>query len=109
MIAEKFEAIVSLGIANSRMKDFFDLWVLTRHSELDPSTLRRAITATLERRTTALPARTPIGLSNDFSADATKQTQWRAFVKKNRLDAPPLLQVVAHLRAFFESTLGKVA
>jgi len=109
VIAEKFEAIVSLGIANSRMKDFFDLWVLTRHSELDPSILRRAITATFERRTTALPTTTPIGLSDELSADATKQTQWRAFVKKNRLDAPPLPQVVAHLRTFFDSTLGKVA
>lgn len=109
VIAEKFEAIVSLGIANSRMKDFFDLWVLTRHSELDPSTLRRAITATFSRRTTALPATTPIGLSDEFSADAIKQTQWRAFMTKNHLDAPPLPQVVAHLRAFFESTFGKVA
>lgn len=109
VIAEKFEAIVSLGIANSRMKDFFDLWVLTRRSELDPTTLRRAITATFVRRTTALPATTPIGLSDDFATDATKQTQWRAFVTKNRLDAPPLPQVVAHLRTFFESTVGKVA
>lgn len=107
VIAEKFEAIVSLGIANSRMKDFFDLWVLTRHSELDSTILRRAITATFERRTTALPATTPIGLSDEFSADATKQTQWRAFVTKNRLDAPQLPQVVAHLRAFFESTLRR--
>jgi len=109
VIAEKFEAIVSLGIANSRMKDFFDLWVLTRHSELDSAILRRAITATFARRTTALPFRTPIGLSDEFSADATKQTQWRAFAMKNRLDAPPLPQVVTHLRKFFESTLGAVA
>ena len=109
VIAEKFEAIVSLGIANSRMKDFFDLWVLTRHSELDSATLRRAITATFARRATALPATTPIGLSDELSRDATKQTQWRAFVTKNRLDAPPLPRVVAHLRTFLESILGKVA
>lgn len=109
VIAEKFEAIVSLGIANSRMKDFFDLWVLTRHSELDSAILRRAITATFARRATALPTTTPIGLSDEFSADAIKQTQWRAFVTKNRLDAPPLPLVVAHLRMFLESILGKVA
>jgi hypothetical protein len=109
VIAEKFEAIVSLGIANSRMKDFFDLWVLTRHSELDTAILRRAITATFERRATALPTATPIGLSDEFATDATKQTQWRAFGTKNRLDAPPLPLVVAHLRAFLESILGKVA
>ncbi len=109
VIAEKFEAIVSLGIANSRMKDFFDLWVLTRHSELDTATLRRAITATFERRATALPTATPIGLSDEFATDATKQTQWRAFVTKNRLGAPTLPLVVAHLRTFLESILGKVA
>lgn len=91
------------------MKDFFDLWVLTRLSELDPTTLRRAIIATFARRTTALPTTTPIGLSDEFSSDASKQTQWRAFVTKNHLDAPPLPQIVAHLRTFLESTLGKVA
>lgn len=109
VIAEKFEAIVSLGIANSRMKDFFDLWVLTRQSEFDSAILRRAITATFARRATALPATTPIGLSDEFSADAAKQIQWRAFVTKNRLDAPPLPQIVAHLRTFFGSVLGKIA
>lgn len=105
VIAEKFEAIVSLGIANSRMKDFFDLWVLARHSELDPKTLRRAIAATFSRRATALPTTTPVGLSDEFSADTTKQTQWQAFVTKNRLAAPFLPQVVAHLRTFFETIL----
>lgn len=109
VIAEKFEAIVSLGIANSRMKDFFDLWVLTRHSELDSAILRRAITATFACRATALPATTPIGLSDEFATDTTKQTQWRAFMTKNRLDVPPLPQVVAHLRTFLESILGKAA
>lgn len=69
VIAEKFAAITSLGIANSRMKDFFDLWVLTRHSELDATILRRAITATFARRGTALPANTPVGLSEEFAAD----------------------------------------
>jgi len=58
---------VFLGIANSRMKDFFDLWVLAQRSELDRSTLRRAITTTFERRTTALPATALIGLSDEFA------------------------------------------
>lgn len=59
VIAEKLHAIVTLGIANSRMKDFFDLWVLTRHSELDTTILRRAIAATFARRGTALPKNSP--------------------------------------------------
>lgn len=50
VIAEEFEAITSLGIANSRMKDFFDLCVLTRHSELNTAVLRQAIAATFARR-----------------------------------------------------------
>jgi integrase len=90
VIAEKFHAIVTLGIANSRMKDFFDLWVLTRHSELDAAILRRAVTATFARRGTVLPTNTPVGLSNEFAADLTKQTQWRAFTTRNQLTAPDL-------------------
>lgn len=95
VIAEKFEAIVSLGIANSRMKDFFDLWVLTRHSALDAVILRRAVTATFMRRGTPLPTAAPVGLSDEFAADATKQTQWRAFVARNQLEAQRILRNVA--------------
>jgi hypothetical protein len=83
--------------------------VLTRHSELDSTTLRRAITATFVRRATALPTTTPIGLADEFSTNATRQTQWWAFVTKNRLDAPSLPQVIAHIRTFFESTLRILA
>ena len=100
-VAEKFEAIVSLGMGNSRMKDFFDLWVLTQNSVLDPKTLRAAITATFERRGTAIPTSTPVGLSDDFALDRIKQTQWRAFITKNRLKAPPLSEVVTLLSHFF--------
>jgi hypothetical protein len=106
VIAEKFEAITSLGIANSRMKDFFDLWVLTRHSELDAAILRQAVTATFARRGTPLPTTTPpVGLSIEFAADANKLTQWRAFTSRNKLDAPSLEMVVKHLREFFQSAL----
>lgn len=105
VIAEKFHAIASLGMANSRMKDFFDLWVLTQHSVLDTSVLNRAITATFGRRGTALPTTTPLGLSDEFAADNAKQTQWRAFVGRNQLAAPELQIVVHHLRRFLESIL----
>jgi len=105
VIAEKFEAIVSLGITNSRMKDFFDLWVLARHSKLQPGILRTAITATFDRRGTAMPTATPIGLSDESAADRGKQTQWRAFIAKNRLDAPPLQEVVTLLRDFLTGAL----
>ncbi len=106
-IAEKFEAIVSLGMGNSRMKDFFDLWVLTRNSELKPKTLRAAVEATFDRRGTVIPASTPIGLSDEFASDRIKQTQWRAFIAKNRLNAPELGEIVTLLRNYFVSTLGQ--
>jgi hypothetical protein len=106
VIAEKFEAITSLGIANSRMKDFFDLWVLTRHSELDATILRQAVVATFTRRGTPLPASAPVGLSDEFVADAAKQTQWRAFIAKNKLSAPTLAEVVAHLREFLLASIS---
>ncbi|MGH8453557.1 MAG: nucleotidyl transferase AbiEii/AbiGii toxin family protein, partial [Nevskiales bacterium] len=101
VIAEKFEAVVSLGIANSRMKDYFDLWVLARHLQFDPVILRQAIEATFARRGTALARFAPLGLSNEFSADPIKQKQWRAFIASNKLTAPDLKEVVAILREFF--------
>lgn len=100
VVAEKFEAIVSLGIANTRMKDFFDLWVLAKHSELDGATLRRAIVTTFERRGTQLPADIPFGLTDDFTHDDQKQKQWRAFLQKNALEPMPLHEVVLVIRQF---------
>ena len=101
-VAEKYQTMVSLGIANSRMKDFFDLWVLATQSEFDGATICRAIAATFERRQTALPTDTPLALTPDFSGDETKQTQWRAFIRKGRLriEAAGLEEVVALLEQF---------
>jgi hypothetical protein len=88
------------------MKDFFDLWVLTRNWELDTSILSRAVRATFARRGTELPTSTPVGLSDEFAADQTKQTQWRAFTARNQLATPELQVVVQHLRQFLESAIG---
>jgi hypothetical protein len=74
VVAEKLEALVSLGVANSRMKDFFDLWAISRTFAFEGTVLMHAIKATFERRTTALPAQTPFGLSEAFAADPAKQT-----------------------------------
>lgn len=87
VIAEKFEAIVSLGMANSRLKDYFDLWVLANYSELDGATLQQAIAATFERRKTAIPEGLPLGLTDEFTKDPGKETQWKAFLRKNGIDA----------------------
>jgi Nucleotidyl transferase AbiEii toxin, Type IV TA system len=80
------------------MKDYFDLWVLLRDSPLDKHTLSQAIAATTQRRGTVKPLGLPIGLSEQFAQDRQKQNQWRAFIKRNQLDAPSLDDVVAFLR-----------
>ena len=98
VIAEKFEALISLGMINTRLKDYFDICVILTTTELDQNLLGEAIAATLVRRKMGLPASLPVGLSEEFSSDGQKITQWNAFIKKNQLDAPNLDVVVTILR-----------
>ena len=79
VIAEKFHAMVVLGRANSRMKDYYDVWMLTSAFEIVPERLRRAIVSTFASRSTAIPAEVPDGLSDAFATDPGKQRQWDAF------------------------------
>jgi len=109
VVAEKLEALTSLGMLNSRMKDFFDLWVLAKHSDFDGSVLLRAVTATFERRSTAVPQGLPIGLSDEFINDDQKGKQWQAFLRKNALHPMPLAIVIADLREFLLPVLDAVA
>lgn len=87
VIAEKFQAMVALGIANSRMKDFYDIWRIAQILKPDGSILVQAILATFKQRKTELTDQLPFVLSDEFRLDAGKQRQWKAFVKKNRIDA----------------------
>jgi predicted nucleotidyltransferase component of viral defense system len=98
VVAEKYQAIVNLGIANTRMKDYFDLWILARHATIDRTILNQAIQATFERRGTPIPTDMLLGLSAVFAADPAKQQQWKAFLSKNKLKAPELLEVVVVLQ-----------
>lgn len=100
VVAEKLEASVSLGMLNSRMKDYFDLWVLVTYAEFDNAILRKAIQATFERRSTPLPAKLPIGLSDEFANDGQKNKQWLAFLHKNGIAPKPLAEIVTDLRNF---------
>ena len=97
VIAEKYQAMVMLGMANSRMKDFYDLAVIARRTELDGATLAGAIAATFARRSTALPTVRPLALTSQFSEDETKRRQWQAFLNKNRLTGAALTDTVALL------------
>ncbi len=101
VIAEKFHAVCLLGLANTRMKDYFDLWVLLDDTTLEAPVMRRAIDATFERRKMALPTTVPVGLTDTFARDLTKQTQWKAFLKKNQLGPIVLAEVVNRLRGAF--------
>lgn len=102
VIAEKFEAMVKLGIGNTRLKDFHDLMVLSRQFEFDGDLLSQAIKATFARRGTPLPAEAPIALTNAFFNDASKQVQWRAFMERMNLkvEGMSLEEVVTVLRNF---------
>ncbi len=97
VIAEKYQAMVMLGQANSRLKDFFDLAVIARRTELDGATLAAAIAATFARRQTHLPTERPLALTRQFSEDAAKLRQWQAFLNKNRIEAGSLSDTVSLL------------
>jgi hypothetical protein len=100
VVAEKFEALVTLGVANSRLKDFYDLWVISRTFELRQAALVGAVQRTFERRGTALPSDIPVGLTDEF-AEAWA-AQWRAFLGRDRMAAAPdaFAVTIADLRAF---------
>ncbi|MCK9214887.1 MAG: nucleotidyl transferase AbiEii/AbiGii toxin family protein [Rhodoferax sp.] len=97
VIAEKYQAMVMLGQANSRMKDFYDLAVIGSRTELDGATLAVAIAATFARRNTALPTERPLALTHQFSEDPAKVRQWQAFLNKNHISAGPLADTVSLL------------
>ncbi len=101
-IAEKFHAMVLLDIRNSRMKDFYDMWLMANTWTFDMWSLRKAIFASFERRGSTIPAGVPFALTNDFLNDPQKKQQWGAFV--SRLNpgeaAPSLEEVGAVLRGF---------
>jgi predicted nucleotidyltransferase component of viral defense system len=102
VVAEKFQALINLGMANSRMKDFYDLWVIAREFDFDGQTLSDAIHNTFSCRQTPLPEHTPSGLSPGFYEDSRKNTQWNAFVRKGMLvtSPPSLTEVCLFLETF---------
>lgn len=82
VVAEKFEAIASLGMLNSRLKDYFDLWLLSEEFDFDYFLLHQAVERTFKRRESSVPANLPIGLTSAFYNDPMKQSQWKAFLRK---------------------------
>ncbi len=107
VVAEKFETLVSLGIANTRMKDYFDLWVLHQQGKFDNELLRTAIAETFLRRGKPLPKGVPVGLSDEFSGDVQKQRQWLVFLKKNQLAQLDLGELIDGLREWLMPLIVK--
>lgn len=99
VVAEKVHAICLLGMANTRLKDYFDLDVLLSQGTLDQEQLRKAVEATFARRKLGIPSAWPVGLTDTFATDSGKQTQWTAFLRKNRLQQMPLHEVVGRIRS----------
>jgi Nucleotidyl transferase AbiEii toxin, Type IV TA system len=100
VIAEKFEAIVVLGRANSRMKDLYDIWLLSQTYEFKDDKLSGAIAATFERRGTEIPEKIPDCLTRAFAEDPLKLQQWSAFTDTVKIKPGPLAKVVDDLAAF---------
>jgi len=105
VIAEKFQAVVALGLINGRMKDFYDLWAIPKATEIDPADLRAAIAATFERRKTPVPTEAPQGLSAAFAEDPAKVRQWLTYADGTELKGAPLSTVVADIWTYLSAAL----
>lgn len=109
VIAEKFQAMVILGVANGRMKDYHDLWAIPQAIAVTPAELDPAIAATFERRRTDIPAGRPAGLSSEFVADQAKQRQWRAYATSIELKGVTLEEVVEAAWALVGPSCARIA
>lgn len=109
VVAEKLHAIALLGMTNSRLKDYLDLSVLLDREALDTDLLAQAIKATFERRGMAVPAELPVGLTDEFAHDPSRQALWQAFIKKNELALEPLPTIVDRLRVALGTALNRAA
>jgi hypothetical protein len=101
VVAEKFHAIALLGMANSRLKDYFDLYIIFSRENLNDATLAQAISATFTRRGMEVPKILPTGLMDEFATDVSRQSIWVAFLRKNDLAIISLQEVVTKLRSEF--------
>ena len=108
VIAEKFQAMVDLGITNSRMKDFFDLYTFAFNFEFDGLEVTEAIKATFERRKTEIPSKLPLALTPEFSSNDDKQKQWNAFAKKLELKVT-LEETVQSIAGFIMPCIGALS
>jgi len=110
-IAEKFHAMVKLDMGNSRMKDFYDVWLLSEHLEFDGEILSNAIRSTFERRETEISGEIPVALTDRFAADDAHQKQWQAFLRKNELEGgtPSFEEIQERIAVFLMPPANELA
>ena len=111
VIAKKLQAMVSLGMINSRMKDFYDIWLMTQQFSFEGRLLAEAIRSTFQRRDTEIPAVLPVALTARFGQDREKQTLWQAFLARSRLETgqPDFAETVSHIAEFLAPLLAALA
>jgi hypothetical protein len=111
MVSEKFEAMVKLGMLNTRMKDFFDVWSASQEFSFDGPTLCEAVKTTFATRGTKVPNEPPLALTTEFYDDREKNAQWKAFLNKSKLnaDGKPLPEIAAALSYFLMPVSEAVA
>lgn len=85
VVAEKFNAMIALGIMNSRLKDFYDVYMLLQHMNLDDEQLAQSIRSTFQRRKTPLPTELPPVFTDEYIIEGNKEIQWAAFLRRNLL------------------------
>lgn len=108
IVAEKFQVMVSRGILNSRLKDYYDVWMLSGKFEFDMALLRRAVELTFSRRDTDLPLVLPESISPEFSRRHDKRVQWKAFLKRTGIEELDFGMVVAEASDFLRGLCGDV-
>ena len=110
VIAEKFNAMVVLGMANSRMKNYFDIWMLSQSFTFDGRVLGEAIERTFAKRQSELPASEPIGLSDEFASTGSKALQWKGFIRKrySKQSPPELPMIVTIIRNFLMPVVSSI-
>ena len=108
VIAEKFQAVVALGLVNGRMKDFYDLWAIPQTQSLGSDALDAAISATFERCGTAIPLECPTGLSRVMAQDAQAQRRWLAYVSSLELTAPDFGETLESIWAMLQPSCERI-
>jgi predicted nucleotidyltransferase component of viral defense system len=111
VVAEKLQAMVALGMLNTRMKDFYDVRMISRQFRFEGPTLAKAIRVTFDRRRTEIPELIPTALSDEFAMDTEKNSQWKAFINRSGLERIPvdLRQIIDELRVFLIPPLNAAA